>query len=304
MSLRAEKPVVFGCAGEQLIGVLHVPEASIDVGVVVVVGGPQYRVGSHRQFVHLARALATEGFPVMRFDCRGMGDSSGAFPGFEALDPDVRAAIDAMTRELPDISRIVLFGLCDAASAALLYCTTDARVSGLVLANPWVRTPAGEAASFVKHYYGRRVLERAFWTKLLTGRLDVLAALVDFLKKLMRGLTGARADAVSSAVPFVARMLHGLESFRGPVLVLVSEQDLTAQEFRDLCKSSPRWRAALGKPAVSVEEFAGADHTFSSGAARDRMNAVVLAWLSRGRSWQTRIAAAAVPTDTAAVGLR
>jgi len=52
-------------------------------GVLIVVGGPQYRVGSHRQFLLLSRRLAAEGHPVMRFDYRGMGDASGAMRGFE-----------------------------------------------------------------------------------------------------------------------------------------------------------------------------------------------------------------------------
>jgi len=51
--------------------------AAADTGVLIVVGGPQYRVGSHRQFVMLARFLADHGVPCMRFDYRGMGDVSG-----------------------------------------------------------------------------------------------------------------------------------------------------------------------------------------------------------------------------------
>jgi alpha/beta superfamily hydrolase len=46
--------------------------------VLVIVGGPQYRAGSHRQFTLLARSLAEQGFAVLRFDYRGMGDSTGA----------------------------------------------------------------------------------------------------------------------------------------------------------------------------------------------------------------------------------
>ena len=47
-------------------------------GVLIVTGGPQYRAGSHRQFVLLARFLAARGMAVLRFDYRGMGDSEGA----------------------------------------------------------------------------------------------------------------------------------------------------------------------------------------------------------------------------------
>ena len=39
--------------------------------MVIVVGGPQYRAGSHRQFTLLARHIAAAGYPVLRFDARG-----------------------------------------------------------------------------------------------------------------------------------------------------------------------------------------------------------------------------------------
>ncbi|KAB8057318.1 hydrolase 1, exosortase A system-associated, partial [Janthinobacterium violaceinigrum] len=59
----------------RLVGILSLPAAPGPRGVLIVTGGPQYRVGSHRQFVLLARALAAQGVPVLRFDLRGMGDS-------------------------------------------------------------------------------------------------------------------------------------------------------------------------------------------------------------------------------------
>ena len=48
-------------------------------GMLIVVGGPQYRAGSHRQFTLLARDVAATGVPTMRFDYRGMG--APAVPG-------------------------------------------------------------------------------------------------------------------------------------------------------------------------------------------------------------------------------
>src|SRR5690349_24048098 len=54
-------------------------------GVLLVVGGPQYRVGSHRQFALLCRRLAGRGVPALRFDYRGMGDADGAARTFESV---------------------------------------------------------------------------------------------------------------------------------------------------------------------------------------------------------------------------
>ncbi|MFY7949699.1 MAG: hydrolase 1, exosortase A system-associated, partial [Gemmatimonas sp.] len=145
-----ETPLLFTCQGQRLVGVLGTPQHSDEPGggpgaprpaVLIVVGGPQVRAGSHRQFVELARALAAAGHPVLRFDVRGMGDAEGEPRSFEALDDDLAAAIDALVRACPQAPGVLLWGLCDGASASLLYLRRrpDPRVKGLALANPWVR---------------------------------------------------------------------------------------------------------------------------------------------------------------------
>ena len=96
MSQKIEEiPKVFTCEGEELLGILHLPEeVKSEKAVLIVVGGPQYRIGSHRQFVHLARYLALQGVPVFRFDYRGMGDSGGDLGDFENINQDIASAID------------------------------------------------------------------------------------------------------------------------------------------------------------------------------------------------------------------
>ena len=87
-----EHASIFECAGEQLVAITSIPDnPACSTGVLLIVGGPQYRVGSHRQFVHLSRKLAQRGIPSMRFDCRGMGDATGAMRDFDEFDDDIRA---------------------------------------------------------------------------------------------------------------------------------------------------------------------------------------------------------------------
>jgi hypothetical protein len=80
-------------AQARMVGILSLPAAPGPRGVLVVTGGPQYRVGSHRQFVLLARALAARGVPVLRFDLRGMGDSESSARDYRAAAPDIAGAL-------------------------------------------------------------------------------------------------------------------------------------------------------------------------------------------------------------------
>lgn len=266
------RPVIFDCEGSSLAAVLHEPERAARTGVVVIVGGPQYRVGSHRQFVLLARQLAAAGFPCLRFDCRGMGDSEGAFRGFEHIHADTRAAIDALIAISPSITRVVLWGLCDAASAALLYAASDQRVTGLIIANPWVRSPHSEARARVRHYYLRRLMSGEFWRKVFSGRLR--------LRESAAGLGATLATrAESGAPPFVQGMLRGAQAFRGRLLLITSGEDLTAAEFLDRVKTSAEWQAVLARTGNARSHLADATHTFSSAAWRNAVENASIAWV-------------------------
>lgn len=295
-SVNHSRAIVFECEQNRLVGILHVGDqpADGDVGVVIVVGGPQYRVGSHRQFVHLARRLADNGYPTLRFDYRGMGDAEGTALGFEFITADIRAAIDTILRERPELSGVVLFGLCDAASAALMYCASDHRVRGLVLANPWVRTAEGEAQSFVRHYYWRRALQPSFWGKALRGELRVRASIADLGAKVAASCRSTGAQKEPTAESFIGRMRAGLEASDQPMLVLTSEHDLTAREFSDLCRSDPRWRRAMARANVRNEHLENCDHTFSTLQAKDLVAARVCRWLEHALPKQRRLQEAAV----------
>lgn len=272
-----EEPVCFACGNETLIGILARPEQSVELGVVVV-GGPQTRVGSHRQFVLLARALAAAGYPVLRFDVRGMGDSSGAQRSFEHITPDITAAIDTLRANCPAVRRVVLWGLCDAASAALLYSdeTRNPRIAGLCLLNPWVRSEASLAKTQVKHYYGQRLLQKEFWAKLLTGRLNIGQSVAELLRKL-----GQASSPPEASPGFQERMARGWKNFTGPILLILSGDDYTAKEFLEYSAMSESWRGLLDRQNLSRVDIPAADHTFSSQEWRETVENACITWLKR-----------------------
>ena len=281
-----ERALAFDCGSEHLYGVLSLPPAggSASRGVLVVVGGPQYRAGSHRQFTLLARDLARDGVPVLRFDYRGMGDSEGAIRPFDDVGDDLRAAIDAFMEAVPGLREVVLWGLCDAASAIGMYAARDPRVTGLVLLNPWVRTEDGLARATLRHYYRARLRDPAFWKQLLRGGLDWRRSLASFMA-LLRKARSAPASAGASAPTKAAlpeRMRAGLQDFRGRVLLVISGADLTGREFCDLADADRAWRGILAPPRVTRRQIDDADHTFSRRAWRDQVARWTAEWL---RSW-------------------
>jgi exosortase A-associated hydrolase 1 len=280
-----EEAMAFDCEGETLVGVLHhpaadAPAAHAGIGVVVIVGGPQYRAGSHRQFLQLARALAAAGHPVLRFDVRGMGDSTGALRSFEQITPDIGAAIDALQRRMPQVRRVALWGLCDGASAALLYLDerADARVRAVCLLNPWVRSDASRARTNVKHYYVQRLGQAGFWAKLLKGRVAAQAP-KELIVNLWRARSGASAAEPGIARPYQMRMADGWRSFGGSVLLVLSSDDYTAKEFQEFTAADPTWRPLLDGRNVLRHPLVGADHTLSSSSDKRAMSALAIDWL-------------------------
>ena len=283
-----ELPVVFDCCGEQLCGVVHLPQqVSATKGVLIVTGGPQYRIGSHRQFVLLARFLAKNGIPVMRFDYRGMGDSSGEQRDFEDVNQDIAAAIDVFIERAQHVRDVVIWGLCDAASAALFYAHQDSKVKELVLLNPWVRTEAGQAKAYLKHYYLSRLFSTSFWRKVFSGSFKPaesarsMAGLAKSATKIEKqGESELSVQSACGAAPLPDRMLEGLRRFDGPVLIILSGDDLTADEFRDLIKSSSAWKKALRVKKVQLEQLPKANHTFSSAEWRGQVERITLDFIT------------------------
>lgn len=275
-----ERALLFRGNGERLVGVLHTPSAPRARGVLLIVGGPQYRVGSHRQFVLLARHLAAANLPVLRFDYRGMGDSEGSGIDFEAAGPDIAAAIDELFREVAGLEDVVLWGLCDAASAALMYAFRDARVAGLVLLNPWVRQPRSEARAYLRHYYLARIFDPQQLRRLMTGQLNVLASARGLVQTVLASLRGtAKPDGPAAHRSFVVRMLEGFRRFNGGTLFILSGDDLTAAEFKDEVGGSRAWREAIERESVTRRDFAEANHTFSTRAWRERVAVWTLDWI-------------------------
>lgn len=282
-----EHAFLFDCAGTQSVGIVSRPAEGPpgQVGLLIVVGGPQYRVGSHRLFVQLARHAAEQGLPAMRFDYRGMGDSLDSARSFESVDADLACAVDAFVHQVPSLRRIVIWGLCDGASAACMYAPHDARVSGLILVNPWVRTDAGQATTRLRHYYVQRLLSRTFWAKVLQGKVGLQAA-IELKKTVLRVLRKRRASSTPGS-PHVGHEHHaplperlGRLALRSklPLAFALSQDDAVAREFEDQALSTPLWQKVVVNQLHARIDLPEADHTVSGPQAAALLCERTVAW--------------------------
>ncbi len=268
----------FRCQDAQLVGILHRPARPRPLGVLVVVGGPQYRVGSHRHFVEFARALSNHGVPVFRFDHRGIGDSEGDLPGFENIGPDIAAALATFRAEIPPLRGVVLWGLCDAVPPMAAAAPSDPFIKGLVLLNPWARDEASYDDTLLRHYYRRRLRQPGFWRDLLSGRVR----LWDFPRrvfKVMRRKLGQAQPGKGRPETLAGRTVGALLRFKGGILLVMSGDDLTAREFDQEAEKVPGWERIRTRPGFRRQDLPQADHTFSDSRAKAAVNHATLAWL-------------------------
>ena len=280
-----ELPLRFRSAAEdaeaqaRMVGILSLPAAPGPRGILIVTGGPQYRVGSHRQFVLLARALAAQGWPVLRFDLRGMGDSEGSARDYRAAGPDIAGALAQFFDAVPTLREVVLWGLCDGATAAACHAPRDARVYALILLNPWVRSSAGLARATLRHYYLPRLLQGAFWRKLASGGVRTGASLASLRQAAAATLAQKQTQEDDAPAP---ALLRALTQFQGKVLLILSGDDLGAREWQTLLHGDGAWRAVAARARWTQAQVAGATPTFASAAWRGEVEQLCARWL---QSW-------------------
>lgn len=228
--------------------------ASGSTGLLVVSGGNEVRSGAWAGQAQLAARLATRGFPIFRFDRRGVGDSEGPNLGFRHSAADIHAALIAFRTAQPQLTRVVALGNCDAASALML--AGGAGADALVLANPWTvaqeddlaDSADAQSAPALRAHYRQRLTDPAAFARLLTGKISLSA----LLGSLRRALAPAPPPS-SLALDITA----GLARFSGPTRVLLAERDRTAQLFLGLWdKRDPRLHICPGASHSFVEPAA------------------------------------------------
>lgn len=247
---------VFPCEGASVVGTLDAAPGS--TALLLVSGGNEVRAGAWNGQAQFAARVAEHGFPVLRFDRRGIGDSEGVNGGFRSSANDIAAARAALLAQCPQVKRIAGLGNCDAASALML--AKGAGLDALVLSNPWtIEDEAEEApAAVVRDHYRRRLADPAAIRRLLTGKVSLL--------KLARSLVAAARPKPAAPAGLAAEIAQGIAGFEGPVRILVAGRDRTGLAFLS------HWNKADQR----LRTCADASHSYVEPAAREWLMEQVL----------------------------
>ena len=252
--------LTFDCEGAQLCASLD--EAGGATGILMVTGGSQTRIGSHRLYERLAKTLATHDFPCFRFDRRGVGDSAGDDPGYRGSAADLAAAVASFRAERPTLRHIVGIGLCDGATALALY-GTEAGIDGTVMINPWLVEAEEDAPppAAIRRHYREQLTSLSGWKRLLGGSVSY--------RKLLKGIKKAAKPIEGSEL--AAEVAQALRRDRMPAALILAKGDATAiAAAREV-----RARAFHGLIA-RAEEIDTDSHTFAKPGDLEALATVIL----------------------------
>jgi exosortase A-associated hydrolase 1 len=250
----------FDCEGARLIASLD--EGTNTTGLLIVSGGNEIRSGAHAGQAAMAAHFAALGYPIFRYDRRGIGDSEGDNGGFDNSAADIAAAVSAFRHEAPTVKRLVAFGNCDAATALALF-SEGVTIDELILANPWVIengsaeacTPPTSAA--VRARYWNRLKNPRSLIDLFTGKIN--------MRKLAGGLL--KATQADRPTGLASRLAEALRAGGVPATLLIADRDTTAMAFMAAWHTTA-FADVRARQDITLHACPTASHSFADAQAK------------------------------------
>jgi lysophospholipase L1-like esterase len=324
-SQAAVRPVAFrNPLGHTLVGILHEPTGPWrPCAVVLLAAGVKARVGPHGLYRRLTDMLVARGFPVLRFDFWGLGDSEGTAP--EPLLPDLygsvscgrfvddtRAAI-TFACDTCKVERVVLAGLCGGAITGVLTGARDPRVAG-VLGLGLPVSVDGSNVDKVKYMstgqlegirgkYLRKLTDPKSWARLLSFKTDfrlLYRSLTAAFRKVRKPVAdAARADETTppddNLNPYFRPSLLSILGDQRPVLLIFSEADRLYWEFQEKFVQRYAFDPAAHRGSLEIAIVKDANHIFTFTEWQLDMLARSGAWLDA--HFPARTATPTTPAD-------
>lgn len=269
--------------------------------VILMNAGSIHRVGPNRSFVRMARRFADLGYPVLRMDLSGIGDSPAPAGCVENLPYprdailDAQAAMTALAeRGIAD--RFVLSGLCSGADIAFRTGVIDPRVAGSWMINPQAfYFPSSDSLKEFMHaeiqatYYQSAVWDLDRWKRMLRGEVDVrriagvLRAKVESsVRRRVARLVGDKAAADPEVKPEARDVIRDLRQMaaRGTDTFLLCSEDDPGLLYL-LKYFGPELATLDGTANYRKDIVKGTDHTFTPIWSQDALSDMLAEHLAK-----------------------
>ncbi len=250
------EPVVVSAPAGPLFGFYHPAEGHTVQGIGVVLCNPlgYEAMCAHRTYRHFAERLARRGFPTLRFDYHGTGDSSGTLdePGrVQGWLDSIDAAVNDL-RERAGTRASALFGVRFGATLAVAVAARRRDIDHLVL---WAPSVSGRA--YVRELRAFRMIkappaapsERTNGGEEVAGYHFAKATIAD----LSRFDLFAQKEHVAARALIVAR-----DDLVGAEGRLASHLEESGVDVR--LSGDPGYARMMRDPQDSVVPFAALDH--------------------------------------------
>lgn len=271
-----EEAIKFSCSHKKLYGVLHTPDNDTVPSTVLLIvsGGPQVRTGPHRLYVQLSRFLCDHNVTSLRFDYEGLGDSEGSYVGYQYAESSIAAAASFLQDHFNSRIDIIIWSLCDGATAAALYAARNPQsIKGLILCNPYILTDASLARTTLDFYYKRRFFDKQFWHKLFTFKVNYLATMKSLWENFSRGKFFSNKNTKnyqSDMKSLPDLVLDSFVQFNKPIKLILSADDVVAANFLNEIERFNSRNKDVAHELVH-QSISGADHTFSDPIAKKEL---------------------------------
>lgn len=308
MERKTGEPVCFSCDGHRLYGTLSLPLPGAprrDVCIVLVNPGPTDRNGPQRLYFKMAERFSREGYPVLRFDARGVGESEGEcyqdLEGSPVLDaftriqkgiwvPDAEAAIEFVVHRT-GIRNVVLGGLCGGAITALLAGAAHPKVTGLfMLGNPVTLSsktsdiqdlPESVLSRDAKLYW-KKLFRPSAWIRLLTLKTDfktLWRVLISRLHLRKKATVENTADTENLKLnPLFIKRFNAAVAEEKKLLFVYAENDYLWHEFKEYFVPTLESGSA---PPFELATIPHANHNLTEAEWQEEFHETLSAWLGR-----------------------
>jgi alpha/beta superfamily hydrolase len=290
-----EKAVLFGKT-KSLVGIVTQPEFTAGSNslpaVIILNAGLLHRVGPNRLYVKMARALATVGFTVLRFDFSGNGDSNARNDNIPFGQSAIDEIQDAMNYLISTkcIEKFILAGICSGADVAIKATCCNNRVVGAVGANGFYieGNISKESIAYIANrirsrYYRKYLFNYKSWWRLITGKSN-LHSIVKLLATKMKNLLTRNTPSLPETPTSTITQL--LVKGDANLLLVYSEGSSAFDTFQVVHKK--KVDTLTSSRRLNIEVIKHSDHVFTLLESQGALMNLIYQWVTnKQRSWLT-----------------